>query len=192
MGLSCRLYLGYPLHQSWIRHSRPFLARKLHYHKNWLHSQLILQLVGKYYKIVYAIWLSPSKKMIVRMTCITWKFFWRRNPNRPYQVDQLFDRQTMVPLEGTSSRKKYQNRKHKKRRQFEGLQQRALLPPWEKYSTRTQKYLAIGGIKGENYLIISSVLHIWEKWVSYFMKLVKQLFEQMLKIELQFENFTVG
>ena len=97
-------------------------------------------------------------KLIVRMTCINWKFFWRRNPNRPYQVDQLFDRQTMLPSEGTSSRKKYQNRKHKKRRQFDGLQPRALLPPWEKYSTKTQKYLAIGGVKGENYLIISSVL----------------------------------
>ena len=108
-------------------------------------------------------------KLIVLMTCIIWKTFWCSNPNRPYQVDQLFDRQTMLPSEGTSSRKKYQNRKHKKRRQFEGLQPRALLPPWEKYSTRTQKYLAIGGVKGENYLIISSVLlkPSYSEWFLY-------------------------
>ena len=79
-----------------------------------------------------------------------------RNPNRPYQVNHLFNRQgtpSVIDHFAESSRENVspahtQSRKSSYRRQYNGSQGKNHRPVWEQYGIRAQKYLSIGGFKG--------------------------------------------
>ena len=79
-----------------------------------------------------------------------------RNPNRPHQVYNLFDRQSkpsphehvFESYDDKNQPKRSQRRKSSYRRKLEGSQLTHYRPVWEQYSSRTQKYLSIGGFKG--------------------------------------------
>ena len=79
-----------------------------------------------------------------------------RNPNRPYQVNHLFDRQgtnSVINHFDESSREnvlpaRSQSRKPSYRKQYNGSPGKPHRPVWEQYGIRGQKYLSIGGFKG--------------------------------------------
>ena len=74
------------------------------------------------------------------------------NPNRPHNVNQLFDRREIPPPSKSyvdksrahSTPRRMSSKKSKYRKQFDEGNIRTSRPFWEPYSSRTQKYLAIG------------------------------------------------
>ena len=84
------------------------------------------------------------------------RIFCRRNPNRPYQVYHLFDRQAISSPRSNffesyndkNQPQRSQKRKSSYRRKLDGTTSKHVRPVWEPYSSKTQKYLAIGGFKG--------------------------------------------